>query len=49
MMTITEINARIEDSLLGVRVVRSFTNEKIENEKFSKGIEAYVHIRNKSH
>lgn len=44
-----EINARIEDSLLGVRVVRSFTNEKIEKEKFSKGNEAYVHIRNKSH
>lgn len=44
-----EINARIEDSLLGVRVVRSFTNEKIEKEKFSKGNEAYVDIRNKSH
>ncbi len=44
-----EINARIEDSLLGVRVVRSFTNEKTEKEKFSKGNEAYVHIRNKSH
>lgn len=44
-----EINARIEDSLLGVRVVRSFTNEKIEKEKFSKGNEDYVHIRNKSH
>ena len=44
-----EINARIEDSLLGVRVVRSFTNEDIEREKFSKGNEAYVHIKNKSH
>ncbi len=44
-----EINARIEDSLLGVRVVRSFTNEKIEKEKFSKGNEDYVTIRNKSH
>ncbi len=44
-----EINARIEDSLLGVRVVRSFTNEKIEKQKFSKGNEAYVDIRNKSH
>ena len=44
-----EINARIEDSLLGVRVVRSFTNEKIEKEKFSKGNEAYVEIRNRSH
>ncbi len=44
-----EINARIEDSLLGVRVVRSFTNEKTEKEKFSKGNENYVVIRNKSH
>ena len=44
-----EINARIEDSLLGVRVVRSFTNEKIEKEKFSKGNEKYVEIKNKSH
>ena len=44
-----EINARIEDSLLGVRVVRSFTNEKTEREKFSKGNEDYVVIRNKSH
>ena len=44
-----EINARIEDSLLGVRVVRSFTNEKTEKDKFSKGNEDYVVIRNKSH
>ncbi len=44
-----EINARIEDSLLGVRVVRSFTNERTEREKFSKGNEDYVVIRNKSH
>ena len=44
-----EINARIEDSLLGVRVVRSFTNEKTEKEKFSAGNERYVDIRNKSH
>lgn len=44
-----EINARLEDSLLGVKVVRSFTNEKAEKEKFSKGNEAYVDIRNRSH
>ncbi len=31
-----EINARVEDSLLGIRVVKSFANEAIENEKFSK-------------
>lgn len=44
-----EINARIEDSLLGVRVVRSFTNEKTEKEKFSKGNSEYVRIKNKSY
>ncbi len=44
-----EINARIEDSLLGVRVVRSFTNEKTEKEKFAKGNKEYVNIKNKSY
>ena len=44
-----EINARIEDSLLGVRVVRSFTNEKTEKEKFAKGNAEYVNIKNKSY
>lgn len=44
-----EINARIEDSLLGVRVVRSFTNEKTEKEKFSKGNSEYVRIKNKNY
>lgn len=44
-----EINARLEDSLLGVRVVRSFTNEKVEREKFAKGNVKYTEIRNKSH
>ncbi len=44
-----EINARLEDSLLGVRVVRSFTNEKTEREKFSKRNEKYVEIKAKGH
>ena len=44
-----EINARIEDSLLGVRVVRSFTNEKTEKEKFATGNREYVNIKNKSY
>ena len=44
-----EINARIEDSLLGVRVVRSFTNEKTEKEKFSRGNAEYVNIKKKSY
>ena len=32
-----EINAQVEDSLLGVRVVKSFANEAIEEEKFRIG------------
>ena len=32
-----EINAQVEDSLLGVRVVKSFANEELEKEKFEKG------------
>lgn len=44
-----EINARIEDSLLGVRVVRSFTNEKTEKEKFAAGNNEYVKIKTRSH
>lgn len=32
-----EINAQVEDSLLGVRVVKSFANEDIEQEKFDRG------------
>ncbi len=32
-----EINAQVEDSLLGIRVVKSFANERMEEEKFRKG------------
>jgi len=32
---IAEINAQIEDSIAGIRVVQSFSNEKVEQEKFS--------------
>ncbi|MDO4281638.1 MAG: ABC transporter ATP-binding protein [Peptococcaceae bacterium] len=34
---ISEINERIEDSLSGIRVVKSFANERIEREKFRTG------------
>ncbi len=40
-----EINARLEDSLLGVKVVRSFTNEQIEKNKFLKGCDDYIKIK----
>ena len=34
---IANVNAQIQDSLSGVRVVKSFSNEEIENKKFKKG------------
>lgn len=34
---IGELNSDLEDSLLGIRVVKSFANEDIEREKFEKG------------
>lgn len=40
-----ELNARIEDSLLGNRVVRAFANEKIEIEKFQKDNVKFLDIK----
>lgn len=34
---IAEVNSQIEDSIGGIRVVKSFSNEHIEIEKFNKG------------
>lgn len=39
---IADINSQIEDSLAGIRVVKSFGNEKREIEKFAKGNERFV-------
>lgn len=39
---IADINSQIEDSLAGIRVVKSFGNEKREMEKFEKGNERFV-------
>lgn len=40
-----EINAQTEDTLLGMRVVQSFANEEIEQEKFSHGILRFLDIK----
>lgn len=42
---IGELNARVEDSLLGVRVVKSFANEKIEEEKFGRGNSKFLSVK----
>ena len=39
---IADINTQIEDSLAGIRAVKSFGNEEIEMEKFAQGNEAFV-------
>ena len=44
-----EINAQVEDSLLGIRVVKSFANEPIEMEKFQRGNDEFVKIKKKSY
>ena len=40
-----EINAQVEDSLLGVRVVKSFANEKLEKEKFEHGNQVFYNVK----
>ncbi|GHV28463.1 thiamine ABC transporter permease [Clostridia bacterium] len=40
-----EINAQVEDSLLGIRVVQSFANEHVEEEKFDQGNQDFRKIK----
>jgi len=44
-----EINADVEDSLLGVRVVKSFARESYEEEKFAKGNEKFLDIKKETY
>lgn len=46
---IGDINAQIEDTLSGIRVVKSFTNEEIEIDKFSKENSRFVDSRKESY
>lgn len=46
---IGELNAQIEDSLLGERVVKAFTAETLENEKFEAGNQAFQRIKKKTY
>lgn len=46
---IAEINARIEDNLSGIRVVKSFANEDIEHEKFSVGNNNFLKSKKNSY
>lgn len=46
---IGELNARIEDSLLGNKVVRAFANEDVEIEKFTNDNRAFFKIKKESY
>jgi ATP-binding cassette subfamily B protein len=46
---IAEINTQIEDNLSGIRVVKSFANEDIENEKFKVGNDGFLTAKRASY
>lgn len=46
---IGELNARIEDSLLGQKVVKAFTNEEIENQKFQLDNHNFLQIKKETY
>lgn len=46
---IGELNAAIEDSLLGQRVVKAFTNEEVEVAKFEGGNQKFLRIKEETY
>ena len=44
-----EINARLENSLTGIRVSKAFTNDAYENEKFAERNNAFVKARKRAY
>ena len=42
---IGDVNAQVEDSLAGIRVVKSFTNEETEKQKFARENERFLESR----
>lgn len=42
---ISDVNAQVEDSLSGIRVVKSFANEHVEIEKFNRENDRFFHSR----
>lgn len=46
---IADINAQIEDNLSGIRVVKSFANEEIENRKFRGGNDGFLSAKKNSY
>jgi len=46
---IGDINAQVEDTLAGIRVVKSFTNEEVEKKKFTHENDRFVESRQKGY
>ena len=46
---IGELNAKLEDSLLGQKVVKAFTNEALESEKFEQGNQDFLKVKQHSY
>ena len=46
---IAEVNTQIEDNLSGIRVVKSFANEDIENKKFKVGNDGFLKAKKESY
>lgn len=44
-----ELNARVEDSLLGIRVVKSFANEEMEMEKFDDNNQRFFNAKKRAY
>ena len=44
-----EINAQVEDSLLGIRVVKSFAQEETEQQKFDAGNRRWLEIKKRNY
>ena len=47
-VSLGEINSTVEDSISGIRVVKSFTNEEFEKERFNEGNQQFKDLRAKS-
>ena len=46
-VVVGEINSQVEDSLLGIRVVKSFANENMEKDKFEKGNVDFLSVKSR--
>lgn len=44
-----EINSQVEDTLLGIRVVKSFANEDVERDKFARGNRIFYRAKKESY